>query len=563
MDLSTLMNEVYMAYRGVTEEPTDTSDCEASEMSIDNAPTPLFADTGATNLKRRGDEAILALMDGIYQYKLKNTKVEIPAIQDLKFKCLPTDDSVKDQAPNYLTNFEALSTLDSDDIQIPKPSFFTPSNICPQNLAHVLRSAFAPRNGDPEKTDVPKIIHHDKAIALNSLGQPILLPTVYSPPKSGETAADVSKNSNVSRTVRTPDNLLQPVLVPKVHPTHNGDPTKIDSLRLDEASQTFLRHDSKVQLPISSTDYLRPTVTTFGMDTESTMRNIQDLMVFHSNLKGRADRISALASTLVADIPALSGNNRHIAQVMRRQKTRATVRRPAGIRVKTPEEYYMGKPLPPVPQSIDLGEEEETPLSLQEKMEHYFASMLHLQDEFHDQEEISDSMSLHSFPQLCDTSSSSESINSAEICDMVKRGSMHKLRELVNGGRIVPGRVLTRRISALDHLEGKKPTPAALPFWLGGPMIPVSQLGEIFKDLVSKSSMADASANPTRPSKATPGLNVRGLLLKAGHKLAPNRFQARPIDNPDDASAKAAAVLGLAKRARARKGIPSTIMAKQ
>jgi len=285
--------------------------------------------------------------------------------------------------------------------------------------------------------------------------------------------------------------------------------------------------------------------------------------VFHSNLKGRADRISALASTLVADIPALSGNNRHIAQVMRRQKTRATVRRPAGIRVKTPEEYYMGKPLPPVPQSIDLGEEEETPLSLQEKMEHYFASMLHLQDEFHDQEEISDSMSLHSFPQLCDTSSSSESINSAEICDMVKRGSMHKLRELVNGGRIVPGRVLTRRISALDHLEGKKPTPAALPFWLGGPMIPVSQLGEIFKDLVSKSSMADASANPTRPSKATPGLNVRGLLLKAGHKLAPNRFQARPIDNPDDASAKAAAVLGLAKRARARKGIPSTIMAKQ
>jgi len=404
MDLSALMNEVYMAYRGVTEESTDTSDYDVSEISIDNAPTPLFADIGATNLKRRRDKAILALMDGIYENKLKNAKVEISAIPDLKFKCQPKEGSVKDQAPNHLTCTEALPAPKTDDFQIPEPSFFTSSNIRPQNLTFVLRSAFAPRNGDPEKTDLPKIIDHDKAIGRNSLGQPILLPTVYSPMKSEETRADVSKNINVSRAVRKLDNLLQSVLVPTVHPTHNGDPTKIDPLRPGGASQAVPRYDSKVQLPILSTGYSKPTVSTFEMDTENAMPTMQDLMVFHSNLKDKANRISKLTSTLATDIPALSSNNRHIAQVMRQQKTRPTVRGSAEIRMKIPEEYDMGKPLPPVPQSIDADKEEETPLSLQDKMDHYFASMLHLQNELHGQEETSDSLPLHSSPKLCRTS---------------------------------------------------------------------------------------------------------------------------------------------------------------
>lgn len=267
------------------------------------------------------------------------------------------------------------------------------------------------------------------------------------------------------------------------------------------------------------------------------------------------------------EVPVMFERPRHISQLLRESESEHTVyrnRRPLTKGSLNFCDYLHEKPLPPVPQlSIPSDPNRMSPMTLQEKIDYYYSSMLKFENPVTKLEDASDAISMRRFPTLHRSSATSDTIGTDELYVLMRRGELHKLRQLVKEGRAVPDRVLRKRISALDRLEGKRSTPIddlAWPIRLALPWM-----------------RADSDPPPSPVDMSSP-LKRTDFLLKAGHvvsasmtpppttqhpnkpQIAPNRFQVHPVDNPDHVASKAAAILGLAKRARARKGIPSTVI---
>jgi hypothetical protein len=257
------------------------------------------------------------------------------------------------------------------------------------------------------------------------------------------------------------------------------------------------------------------------------------------------------------EVPVMLELPQHISQLLRRPDSKHTVDRncrPLTKGFSNFHDYLHEKPLPPVPQLSDHNR--VLAMTVREKIDYYY-SKLELENPLPKLEDASDAISMRRFPTLHRSSATSDTISTDELYVLMRRGDLHKLRQLVKEGRAVPDRVLRKRISALDRLEGKKTTPIDDLAWPVGPALPWMRAD------------SDPPPSPVNMSKRT------DFLLKAGHavsastkpsttqhpnklQIAPNRFQVRPVDNPDHVASKAAAILGLVKRARARKGIPST-----
>jgi hypothetical protein len=264
------------------------------------------------------------------------------------------------------------------------------------------------------------------------------------------------------------------------------------------------------------------------------------------------------------EVPVMFEQPRHIVQLLRESDSEHVVNRNSGPLTKGSSsfhDYLHEKPLPPVPQlSIPSDPDRVSPMTLQEKIDYYYSSMLKLENPVPKLEDASDAISMRRFPTLHRSSATSDTINTDQLYALMRRGDLHKLRQLVKEGRAVPDHVLRKRISALDRLEGRKTTPIDDLAWPAAPALPWMR--------------ADSDPPPSLADMSSP-VRRTDFLLKAGHavsasrtasttqrpdelQIAPNRFQARPVDNPNHVASKAAAILGLVKRARARKGIPST-----
>jgi hypothetical protein len=262
------------------------------------------------------------------------------------------------------------------------------------------------------------------------------------------------------------------------------------------------------------------------------------------------------------EVPVVFEQPRHISQLLRESDSKHAVERnscPLTKGSSSFHDYLHEKPLPPVPQlSIPSDPDRVSPMTLREKMDYYYSSMLELESTVPKLEDASDAISMRQFPTLHRSSATSDTINTDELYALMRRGDLHKIRQLVKEGRAVPDHVLLKRISALDRLEGKKTTPIDDLAW---PALPWMK--------------ADSEPLPSPADMSSP-VRRTDFWLKAGHavsasrtppmtqrtdklQIAPNRFQARPMDNPNHVASKAAAILGLAKRARERKGIPSTV----
>jgi hypothetical protein len=260
------------------------------------------------------------------------------------------------------------------------------------------------------------------------------------------------------------------------------------------------------------------------------------------------------------EVPVMFEQPRHISQLLREPDSEQAFdkkSRPSTKGSSSFHDYLDEKPLPPVPQLSTLSDSDRmSPMTLREKIDYYHSSMLELEKPVPKLEEASDAISIRRFPTLHRSSATSDTINTDELYVLMCRGDLCKLRQLVKEGRAVPDRVLRKRISTLDRLEGKKVTPIEGMAWPAAPALPWMR--------------ADSDPLPS-PADILIPVKRADFLLKAGHavsasrtllttqhldkpQIAPNRFQARPMDNPDHAASKAAAILGLAKRARARKG---------
>jgi len=259
------------------------------------------------------------------------------------------------------------------------------------------------------------------------------------------------------------------------------------------------------------------------------------------------------------EVPVMFEKPRHISQLLRKPDSEHAVdryNRPLMNESLRLHDYLHEKPLPPVPQlSIPSDHNRVSPMTLRDKIDYYHSSMLELENPIPKLEDASDAISVRRFPMLHRSSATSDTISTDELYILMRRGDIYKLRQLVKEGRAVPDHVLRRRISALDRLEGKKTTPIDDLAWPVAAALPWMR---------ADSDPLPSPVNMSSPFKRT------DFPLKGGHAVSisttpsttphPNKlhFQVRPVDTPHHVASKAAAILGLVKRARARKGIPST-----
>lgn len=527
MALTNLMNEVYLAYIGVAGGATATFEHNPGEIVSIKDTKPLFADVKPAQLpKRISRQAILETDDNALPASLPKTSVGSSAMP-----VLPTVSS-----NDNLTKSKS-----------PKPS-----------------SEFR------------------SSLALNAQGLPILLPTVYSPSKAVPTKIDPPKVNEAAHTIRTLASLPHPALPATLLSPSKGDPTEIDP------SNTANKFEATPKVVSNEQPMLLPTVKS-PPKTDPPESKVKKVQAESKHLKtlvemrNEHERIRLVITSAAEGLKnALEhsrqmplGSPHHISQLIRQPEvSKPSQNRSSGSTKQThgSRDLDLDKPLPPIPQketSADAGQEKMT---LQERIERYFNSMVGLENAFLDDDldKASDTPSMQNYPKMLRASASSDSINTNELYLVVKRGHLHKLRRLVKQGRAVPNRILEKRISTLDRLEGKKTTDLDLMMWPARPedtpilpwMSDSDSDSDSSDDSDSDSDVTIKAAAPVKvqtPVKvASPGM-LNNFLVKAGHKVAPNRFQARPIDNPEYAAAKAAAILGLAEHAKARKGIASMI----
>jgi hypothetical protein len=530
MALTNLMNEVYLAYIGVAAGATATFEHNPGEIVSIKDTKPLFADVKPAQLpKRISRQAILETDDNALPASLPKASAGSSAMP-----VLPAVSSNDD-----LIKFES-----------PKPS------------------------GELQSS-----------LAFNAQGLPMLLPTCYSPSKAVRMKIDPPKVNEAAHTIRTLASLPHPALPPTLPSPSKGDPTKIDP------SNTTSKFEAVPKVNSNEQSILLPTVSS-PPKTDSPESKVKKVQAESKYLKTLAamrienERVRLVITSAAEELKnALErsrqmplGSPHHISQLIRQPDvSKPTQNRSSSSTKQTngSRDLYLDKPLPPIPLNetpVDAG---QAKMTLQERIERYFDSMTGLENVFLDDDldEASDALSMQNYPKMLRTSASSDSINTNELYLVVKRGHLHKLRRLVKQGRAVPNRVLEKRISALDRLEGRKTKDLDRVMWPARPedtpILPWmsdsdsdSSSDDSDSDSDSDSGVTIKAAAPVKvhtPVKvASPGM-LNNFLVKAGHKMAPNRFQARPIDNPEYAAAKAAAILGLAESAKARKGIATMI----